>query len=215
MFGCVYVNCASDSYSVCMGVCVGGVGMAKLCDPIVLLFLGARNDDAYHTAGGQRGLHCDRTRPHMHLNFSIQPLMIRRGACLNHVSRDRCNHAHMHSLQLQAARPYDYDTYFHKTRFYTCTHHDGADTVGAGGGGHTYWEAGGTRRGAPGPSTRDRMEASVRGALARHPSLWDVRDVCNWVEVVGFEQYRKKFAHNWWVPDRPVCLACFCLQILV
>ena len=33
-------------------------------------------------------------------------------------------------------------------------------------------------------------------SVQRHPSLWDVRDVCNWVEVIGFAQYRRKFSHN-------------------
>ena len=34
--------------------------------------------------------------------------------------------------------------------------------------------------------------------MERHPSSWDVRDVCNWVEVIGFPQYRRKFSHNRW-----------------
>lgn len=33
-----------------------------------------------------------------------------------------------------------------------------------------------------------RLEAEVHEALRRHISTWDVRDVCNWVDVVGFPQ---------------------------
>ncbi len=48
-----------------------------------------------------------------------------------------------------------------------------------------------------GETIRERLEMAVEEALGRHPSLWDVRDVCNWVEVIGFVQYRRKFSHNW------------------
>jgi hypothetical protein len=41
-----------------------------------------------------------------------------------------------------------------------------------------------------------RLEAAVMEAMKRHVATWDVRDVCNWVEVIGFPQYRRKFAHN-------------------
>ncbi|GAX73673.1 hypothetical protein CEUSTIGMA_g1124.t1 [Chlamydomonas eustigma] len=49
---------------------------------------------------------------------------------------------------------------------------------------------------APVETMRSRLEAAVMEALQRHPSLWDVKDVCNWVEVLGFMQYRRKFSHN-------------------
>ncbi len=44
---------------------------------------------------------------------------------------------------------------------------------------------------------QQRLEMAVAEANERHPSTWDVQDVCNWVEVIGFMQYRKKFLHNW------------------
>ncbi|GFH22797.1 SAM domain-containing protein, partial [Haematococcus lacustris] len=41
-----------------------------------------------------------------------------------------------------------------------------------------------------------RVEVAVREALGRPVTSWDVRDVCNWVQAIGFPQYRTKFAHN-------------------
>jgi hypothetical protein len=32
--------------------------------------------------------------------------------------------------------------------------------------------------------------------MARPLVSWDVKDVCNWVEVIGFGQYRRRFAHH-------------------
>ncbi|KAF5837276.1 hypothetical protein DUNSADRAFT_4603 [Dunaliella salina] len=43
---------------------------------------------------------------------------------------------------------------------------------------------------------KGRLDAAVAEACKRPISTWDVRDVCNWVESIGFLCYRKKFAHN-------------------
>ncbi|KAL6749707.1 hypothetical protein V8C86DRAFT_3144871, partial [Haematococcus lacustris] len=50
---------------------------------------------------------------------------------------------------------------------------------------------------SPRPLTpQARVEVAVREALGRPVTSWDVRDVCNWVQAIGFPQYRTKFAHN-------------------
>lgn len=46
------------------------------------------------------------------------------------------------------------------------------------------------------PHPQARLAAVVAEQLKRHISTWDVLDVCNWVEAIGFLQYRKKIAHN-------------------
>jgi len=43
-----------------------------------------------------------------------------------------------------------------------------------------------------------RLDAAVAEACRRHITTWDVLDVCNWIESIGFLNYRKKFAHNRW-----------------
>lgn len=43
---------------------------------------------------------------------------------------------------------------------------------------------------------KGRLDAAVAEACKRHICTWDVLDVCNWVESIGFLCYRKKFAHN-------------------
>ena len=43
---------------------------------------------------------------------------------------------------------------------------------------------------------RDRLEMAVTEAMRRHPCTWDIKEVCNWIEVIGFMQYRRKFSHN-------------------
>lgn len=48
----------------------------------------------------------------------------------------------------------------------------------------------------PAETMQGRLEAQVQEAMKRHVATWDVRDVCNWVEVIGFPQYRRKFSHN-------------------
>ena len=55
---------------------------------------------------------------------------------------------------------------------------------------------GGKGRGREGETMRDRLEMAVTEAMRRHPCTWDVREVCNWIELIGFMQYRRKFSHN-------------------
>lgn len=57
--------------------------------------------------------------------------------------------------------------------------------------------SGGRGRGTLTPEQR--LELAVTEAMQRHASLWDIRDVCNWVEYMGFPEYRRKFSHNGWV----------------
>lgn len=72
-----------------------------------------------------------------------------------------------------------------------------------GGGDYRYDERGvgaggrdGQRGRREGETMRERLEMAVTEAMRRHPCTWDVREVCNWIEVIGFMQYRRKFSHN-------------------
>ena len=58
-----------------------------------------------------------------------------------------------------------------------------------------------SRAGRPG---RAREAPGRRGFKESAPGAWSVRDVCDWVESVGFGQYRKKFAHH--AVDGPLLL---------
>ncbi len=58
-----------------------------------------------------------------------------------------------------------------------------------------------SRSGRPG---RAREAAGRQGFKENAPGAWSVRDVCDWVESVGFGQYRKKFAHH--AVDGPLLL---------
>ena len=58
-----------------------------------------------------------------------------------------------------------------------------------------------SRAGCPG---RAREAPGRRGFKESAPGAWIVRDVCDWVESVGFGQYRKKFAHH--AVDGPLLL---------
>ena len=55
-----------------------------------------------------------------------------------------------------------------------------------------------------GRSDRSRKAAGQRRFKETAPGMWNVRDVCDWVESVGMGQYRKKFAHH--AVDGPLLL---------
>lgn len=44
-----------------------------------------------------------------------------------------------------------------------------------------------------------RLELTVAEAMQRHVATWDVREVCNWIQVIGMEQYRPKFMNQGYV----------------
>ncbi|GAX78078.1 hypothetical protein CEUSTIGMA_g5520.t1 [Chlamydomonas eustigma] len=51
---------------------------------------------------------------------------------------------------------------------------------------------------------RDRQSSVMNEPDSQDVTMWDVRDVCNWVESIGLRQYRKKFLHH--IVDGPLLL---------